>query len=167
MSGGDWQIYLILLLGGVLLAGAEIYLPGGVLGVIGGLSLLGALVFGFVKFPPAQATLNAALILGLAAVGLLYWLVVFPRSRAGRRLTLEKDGHAFKSAGHELENLAGATGTAQTALRPGGLAWLNGRKVDVVTEGQFVEAGEPIRVLSVQGRRVIVTRAASSATGPA
>jgi membrane-bound serine protease (ClpP class) len=43
-----------------------------------------------------------------------------------------------------------------TALRPAGVAELGGRRVDVVTDGVFVDAGRVVRVVAVEGARVVV-----------
>ncbi|MFO0279309.1 MAG: NfeD family protein, partial [Planctomycetota bacterium] len=40
--------------------------------------------------------------------------------------------------------------------RPTGAIDIDGQRLDVVTEGAFVEAGTPVRVLYVQGARVVV-----------
>jgi len=48
------------------------------------------------------------------------------------------------------------TGTALTILRPSGTAEINGRRVDVVTEGDWLEVGAPVTVIAVEGLRVVV-----------
>ena len=48
------------------------------------------------------------------------------------------------------------TGVAYTPLRPSGTALLDGKRIDVVTEGPFVERGAPIQVVAVEGVRVVV-----------
>jgi len=48
------------------------------------------------------------------------------------------------------------TGTALSALRPAGTAVINGKRVDVVTEGQMIDPGTPVRVVAVEGMRVVV-----------
>ena len=45
-----------------------------------------------------------------------------------------------------------------TTLRPAGIAKINGNLVDVVTEGDFIDAGSPIVVLRVVGGRNIVRK---------
>jgi len=60
--------------------------------------------------------------------------------------------------------LVGRAGTATTRLAPAGKARIDGRIVDVASDG-FVEAGTPVRVVAVRGGRVIVSAAA--ADGPA
>jgi membrane-bound serine protease (ClpP class) len=48
------------------------------------------------------------------------------------------------------------TGVAKTALRPSGTAVIDGERVDVVTEGNLIEPGTPVRVVAVEGLRVVV-----------
>jgi membrane-bound serine protease (ClpP class) len=55
-----------------------------------------------------------------------------------------------------LHKLKGEVGKALTPLRPGGAAMINGLKVDVVTEGKFVDPGAVIKVLRVDGATVVV-----------
>ncbi len=50
----------------------------------------------------------------------------------------------------------GAQGVARSTLRPAGTAEFEGRLVDVVSDGQFIEAGETIEVTGVEGDRVTV-----------
>ena len=47
-------------------------------------------------------------------------------------------------------------GVAYTQLRPSGTALINGKRVDVVTEGSLIEKGTAIRVVDTEGLRVVV-----------
>ena len=47
-------------------------------------------------------------------------------------------------------------GAALSALRPAGAAQIAGRRVDVVSEGTFIPAGAAVKVVSVEGARVVV-----------
>jgi membrane-bound serine protease (ClpP class) len=51
---------------------------------------------------------------------------------------------------------AGAAGAAETVLRPAGKARIDGRPVDVVAEGDFIEKGVAVRVVRVEGNTVYV-----------
>ncbi len=52
--------------------------------------------------------------------------------------------------------LLGMTGKTVSQLRPGGIALIDGKRIDVVTEGDFIGAGETVKVTRVEGMRVIV-----------
>ena len=69
-------------------------------------------------------------------------------------LVSNKNGETLATA----EDLAGKEGVAHTTLRPAGIAKINGNLVDVVTEGDFIDAGSPIVVLRVVGGRNIVRK---------
>ena len=58
----------------------------------------------------------------------------------------------------EEAGLVGEQGPVLTELRPSGSALLEGHPVDVVSEGAFIAKGELVRVISVQGSRVVVRR---------
>jgi membrane-bound serine protease (ClpP class) len=58
----------------------------------------------------------------------------------------------------ELEHYRGQFGRAISSLRPSGVADFDGKRVDVLTEGGAVEAGEMVRCLEVRAGRVIVRR---------
>jgi membrane-bound serine protease (ClpP class) len=51
-------------------------------------------------------------------------------------------------------------------LRPAGIARIDGRRVDVVSRGEMIESGSPVRVLSVEGNRVVVVRDEDSQPEP-
>ncbi|MBZ0151291.1 MAG: hypothetical protein K8J09_07135, partial [Planctomycetes bacterium] len=59
----------------------------------------------------------------------------------------------------------GQVGTAVTVLRPTGAMEIAGERYDVVTEGEFVEAGTTVRVVQVQGTRVVVAAVRAGETG--
>ena len=48
------------------------------------------------------------------------------------------------------------TGVAITQLRPTGAAFINGKRVEVMTEGALIDQGASIKVVAVEGARVVV-----------
>ena len=55
-------------------------------------------------------------------------------------------------------SLAGATGVALSDLRPGGIAEIDGDRIDVVTSGEFLPAGERIEVVRDERYRRVVRK---------
>lgn len=53
-------------------------------------------------------------------------------------------------------DLIGCHGQTVTPLRPSGAAIINGKRYDVISEGGFVEAGQPVTVVQVTGGRIVV-----------
>jgi membrane-bound serine protease (ClpP class) len=149
---------VLLLLVGLFLIGAEIYLPGGVVGFLGAVALVGAAVCG-AQFDAPWNVLSILLIVILAAVASWLWIRFFPRSKMGRKLTLEADGSQFKTA-PDSHALVGTTGEALSPLRPAGLALLGGQRIDVVAESSWIAAGAQVRVIEVAGNRIVVRQTA-------
>jgi membrane-bound serine protease (ClpP class) len=61
----------------------------------------------------------------------------------------------------ERLSLLGATGIALSPLRPGGVAQIDNMRVDVVTQGDYIVAGEPIEIIADEGYRRVVRRLTS------
>jgi len=162
-----WEELLLVVSGIVLLALEVFIIPGfGVVGVLGIVAMLGGFALSLVGAGATpEAMLRAAgqvTVVLLIAIGLTLVLLRFlPRLPFGRQLILEgempaKDGYA--SAPEADRGWLGTVGTAATVLRPAGLANLGGNRIDVVSDGEFIEAGEPIIVTRVDGNRVVVRR---------
>lgn len=159
--------FVVLLLAGLFLIAAEVFVPGGVIGSVGALCLLTAIVMAFLSFPVHVAILMTVGIVILLGIILAAWIRFFPRTRVGRGLTLDQNGRTFKATKPGLRHLVGKEGVTQSPLRPAGIAKIDGQRVDVIAESDWVEAHTPIRVVRVEGNRVIVRKAASAASGSA
>jgi membrane-bound serine protease (ClpP class) len=90
-----------------------------------------------------------------------------PKTKIGRQLVLDtgltaKQG--FTSEPLSDHELVGKTGVAMSDLRPAGIAEINGKRVDVVSDGGYIEAGQPIKVDHVDGNRIVVVEIAQGQT---
>ncbi|MDE0044205.1 MAG: hypothetical protein OXT74_19365 [Candidatus Poribacteria bacterium] len=70
--------------------------------------------------------------------------------------TTEDSADGFQAAPQELAALAGQSGRSLSPLRPAGVALINGQRVDVVTNGEFIEPETEVEVVAVEGSRVVV-----------
>lgn len=146
---------LCLLLGALLLA-AEVFLPGFGLPGISGVVLVGAgVVLAWQTFGPLVAV--AILLVLIAVLAVLVTSVVNAASKGnshyGRIFLREKEElHTAK----DMEVLVGRVGVATSVLRPAGIADFDGVRLNVVTEGGFVEQGARIKVLRVEGTKIMV-----------
>ncbi len=158
-----WE-QVLLLVAGVLLLAAELFLiPGfGVAGVLGVLAIVASLSTSLIG---AGASLNAIVqaVTHVAFSGILAALAAFaafkflPRLPGGRRLVLSA---SLGDGGGEPEQASwvGKVGTTLTPLRPAGIATFEGHRLDVVSQGDFIPAGEAVEVISQEGFRVVVAR---------
>jgi membrane-bound serine protease (ClpP class) len=159
----------VLLLGGGLIALAvEVFvLPGfGLAGVLGIVLFGAAIVLSMTgaaatmgDFTRAVAVLGASAVITLAVI--YAWVRHLPNSSRLSGLLLREGLPAeggFISA-PVREDLIGREGVAMTDLRPAGTALVGDERVDVVTEGEFVSQGSPLRVLRSEGYRLVVRAA--------
>jgi membrane-bound serine protease (ClpP class) len=152
-----------LLVAGVVLLALETVLPGLVAGFVGLLCLAAGVVLAYHDFGFSRGNLVLILVATTLVAGFFLWLRFFPRSRLGRRFVSDR---RIGGLGNEQPELIGRTGTALSNLRPSGTALVDGRRVDVVTEGSMVARGSPVRVVAVEGLRVVVRGTGPSGTQP-
>jgi membrane-bound serine protease (ClpP class) len=160
-----WEELLLALAGVILLALELLVIPGfGVAGVLGILALLAGLVLSMLgPGNTAQfvmlATGRVILSIVFALVASLLLLRVMTRLPFGRRLILDTGLAATKgyASGPESDvRWLGKRGVAHSTLRPAGIADIEGERVDVVSNGEMIDAGQPIEVIRVDGNRVVV-----------
>jgi membrane-bound serine protease (ClpP class) len=146
-------LVVILLVLGVVLLLLETILPGMIAGIAGTGCLLAGIV---VAYRELGVSAGHYVLLGVLAGlvgGFALWAKYFPGSRFARVFVSKGE---VGNVGAEQPQLLGQTGVALTHLRPSGIATLNGRRVDVVTEGPFIERGTPVKVIDIEGLRVVV-----------
>lgn len=151
------QLFIILLTIGLFLLAAEIFLPGGILGILGGIALLGAVAASFAAFGLAVGMYIALAVIIGGSASIFIWIKLFPRTRVGQALTLQHTQSSYKAADTDTRrNLAGKTGKAVTDLRPAGIVQIDGRKYSVVSEGMLVQRDSAVQVVKVDGNRIVV-----------
>jgi membrane-bound serine protease (ClpP class) len=131
--------------------------PGhGFAGFLGTAALVAAVVlsFGFAFLFVAAQSISIAIVLTAIA----FWFVTraLPENAFLRRLTFVAVQGPDYVASADYHALLGAVGVATSYLRPAGVASFDGRRIDVLTEGDFVPAGESIQVSRVEGARIFV-----------
>lgn len=154
-----WEALLSFMLGVVLLFVEAFVTPGIGIAGISGMVLVFAGVY-FTTGDPVQAlrTIMISFFGAIAAIGLM--LRYGGDSKAWSRLILadnlnRESGYTSTS---EKAHLVGKTGTAATMLRPAGIADIEDDRLDVVSEGGFIPAGKKVRVVKVEGSRIIVRK---------
>jgi membrane-bound serine protease (ClpP class) len=156
---------LLIFMAGIILLTLEIFvIPGfGIAGISGIALIIISLYLSLVgKMPRPGDYITAGYTIGIAFLvaiaGGLVVMKLFPRTSLYNKLTLamvESTQKGFASAPCEPE-LVGLEGTALSDLRPAGKANIDGRRLDVVTEGEYIEKGSAIVVTEVHGSRIIV-----------
>jgi membrane-bound serine protease (ClpP class) len=160
-------IEILMFIIGVGLLIFEVFVtPGfGIAGISGILLIVASIFFSMLGSDPffdfedvSMAIIQLALAI-VAALILIFILARFlPKTNIFKKFILsveEKTTEGFTS--HEItKELIGAKGIALTTLRPAGTAEINGKRVDVVTDSEYIENGKPIEVIKVEGLKVLV-----------
>lgn len=153
-------IAILLLALGLVLIVLELLFPTlGALGITAALCIIGAVAVAFAHETRAGVWMLVASALSVPTA-ILVGLKLMTKSPA--RKVLVTPGYTFQDGAAvdvRDRSLAGKEGLAENLLRPSGTAMIDGRRVDVVTRGEPIEAGAKVKVLEVEGNRVVVVRA--------
>lgn len=148
---------MVLFVLGLILLVLEMFVPSfGILGILG----IAALIFGITMgaFDTGNALQSLGIAVLVAAIFIAVFAYVFRRKGIWNRFILRDQlGREQGYLPHvDRQSWLGLEGVALSELRPAGVVEINGQRVDVVTSGEFVERGKPIRVLTVDGTRIVV-----------
>lgn len=163
--GGAGWIGVIVFLAGLTLLLLEIHvIPGHGMAAIAGLMLLFLGMF-WALGGTQHAVFALSVSTILTVVSLIGFFAYLPKSPAWKVLGQQMQQRAALGyvTSENLTHFLGRTGTALTVLRPAGAAEIDGTRLDVVTEGEFLEAGTALIVIRVEGSRVVVDDVATSA----
>jgi len=159
---------LLLLGAGVGLIGLEVFvIPGfGVAGLAGGVAVLTALTLSMLgSYPTVSEVISALGIIAvsLLVIGVLAFAVLrhlpFSRAMSGVLLDRATTQEAGYLSAPDRADLEGRIGKALTDLRPSGTVAIDGERIDVVTEGPWVEKGDMVVVLRAESYRHVVRKA--------
>ena len=152
-----WGLLILFLIGLILLALEIFVIPGfGITGLGGIAALFTSLYF---LFPTPEIAFSAlATVLLLSIVATVILLKFFGGSRFWQRIALGES--QTKEAGYlaqeDQKDLVGKAGLTVTPLRPAGIVDLSGKRVDVVSEGGFIDRGRVVQVVEIEGNRIVV-----------
>ncbi len=149
---------IILLSIGVVLFFFEVIVPGGVLGTLGALSMLGGIVIAFIEFGPTGGVAATLVSLAVLAVVLYIELRILPKTRLGKRMFLHATVAANTQPPVADPSIVGRTGETATPLAPSGFVVVDGRKFEAYSQSGFIELGAVVRVDAVDNFRVIVSK---------
>jgi len=143
---------------GILMFIVEMFTPGfGVAGGFGIASFAAIIVMQFLANSVTAALIVTAVLVLLLAIIIVLFIRSFQKGALSRsRIVNAAAVEGESSPAAKEKNLVGKTGTAVTALRPAGIAEIDGERMNVSTYGNFIDAGKEITVAAVEGLNVFV-----------
>ncbi|WP_139490466.1 NfeD family protein [Brevibacillus dissolubilis] len=156
VAGYASLMHIGLFLLGLLLLMLELVLPGGIVGGLGFVSLVGGLVLAAADTSQGLLSLGVAIAISAVVAYVLYRY--FGMRGVWHKLVLTDQQHnedGFVAVPNHRE-LIGKTGVALTPLRPAGVVQMNEKRIDAVSVGNYITQGTPVTVVQVEGARVVV-----------
>lgn len=147
----------IFFLGIVLLAIEIFVIPGfGITGILGILGIVAGIFMSFGINNIAQAT-SVIFFSLIADIILIVILARFILKSKGFKsiVALETDTAGYHSS-VSYDNLLGREGITDTFFRPSGNIIINDKKYDAITEGEFINKGVKIKVILVEGNKIVI-----------
>ena len=151
-------LHVILFAAGIICLVVEMFQPG--FGIFGGSGVLLMLID--VVILADNLSQAAVLFSGVALIVLFFVLLFFILASNGvlpKKLVLGDDKDDAPVAPSQLLASFGDIGTTVTRLCPSGKVEIEGRILDVISAGEFLEPGETVKVVEVSGNRIVVSRA--------
>ncbi len=148
---------------GILLILAEVIVPGGILGTIGGLMMFGGCVLAFMEFGSlgGLAAVSVALLLGAAALYLEFRYL--PKTKLGKRAFLHAEISGVSAAfGKEALDLVGKSAEAITLLSPSGYILVEGHRYEAFCQSGQAPVGSLLEIIGADNFRLIVTQLPST-----
>ena len=148
---------------GVLLVAIEVIVPGGVLGILGGIALLAGVVAAFAQFGLGGGSVASAVALGIGALTIYLEFVLLPKTRLARRFSMS-DTVAGTSQPLPADRAAviDRECVAVTTLAPSGYVELDGKRYEAFCRSGYAEMGTPLRIVEMDTFRLIVIKHSSS-----
>ena len=140
---------------GLILIYLEFFVPGGILGVLGGCAFLIAnFLFVFEAGAVWYSVLFAVVmvVLLIATIRLALWKI---KKKPAMFAQEEQSGYMASSYDKEV---VGLTGEALTDLKPSGHIMINGKRHQAVSESAYIKKGESVKIIGGEGARLICRR---------
>lgn len=159
-----WEEVLLVVAGVILIVVEVFVIPGfGIAGILGIVSISAAIVLALLgRFPTTEDVSRALAVLAVTFV--LFFVAAFLLIRrlpgTGRLAGIFLRDTEAAALGYVSQaprpELVGKIGTAASDLRPAGIGLFDEERLDVVSEGGFVDAGSRIKILRSEGYRYVV-----------
>jgi membrane-bound serine protease (ClpP class) len=153
------NIVILLFLLGLVFLFIEIFAPGGVFGVIGGLTFVAGIVVAGSQYGLRGGLIAGAVAIVAVCATLYAELVWLPKTRFAQRFAVRSTSGATINQVHaEAAAVVGKTAEAVTTLAPSGYVSVEGRRYEAFCQSGLAEKGAQLRVTGLDNFRVIVTK---------
>ncbi|MBR4248854.1 MAG: hypothetical protein IKQ24_01730 [Verrucomicrobia bacterium] len=140
---------------GILLIVLETLLPGMIAGAIGTVLMGTGVYFSYRNYGTETGIWVLIVSIIILMIALALWFRFIPKSPFIQKFISDRSIHG--DAGEELpSNLVGQTGTAETRLYSCGKIRVGNKILDAITAGEGIEKGAPVKIVHVEGIKIVV-----------
>jgi membrane-bound serine protease (ClpP class) len=150
---------LILFVVGIALVILEFFLPGGIAGAIGTISIVGSLFLASENV--VHMGISILIAIGVSILASIIMIRVFGKKMSLFKKIILTDSTNTESgyvSNRNRTELLGEEGLTLTALRPAGTVQIGKERLDVVSEGEYISKDQTVVVVKVEGPRIVVRR---------
>jgi membrane-bound ClpP family serine protease len=142
---------------GILLLAAEVMIPGGILGGIGGLMLFAGCVLSFVTLGNTEGLMAVGVTI-IAAIAVFYiQFKILPKTRFGKRFFLSREISATSTAlKKDARDLIGKTAQSVTVLSPSGYVTVGGKRFEAFSQSGQIAPGTELEVTDANSFQITV-----------
>jgi len=148
---------ILLFILGIVLIIAEFFLAGGIAGILGALAIVVGIILAGGN--PMYMAMSVLIAIAIAVIGMVIIMKFF-----GKKLHLlnkmilmdATDTESGYVSNINRTELIGKLAVTSTPLRPAGTVNLDGERIDVVSEGSYIDKGKDVMIVKVEGSRIVV-----------
>ncbi|MDI6788911.1 MAG: NfeD family protein, partial [Planctomycetota bacterium] len=142
------ELVALIYFGSVAILVLEVFLPsGGVLAVLGCMGLIASIYYGFA----INTFLGVGLLIASTIAIPLMFYYGLKKMALGKKLSVDDGFRSDSPVSATTSSLVNKEGIALTNLRPSGAILIDGKRIDVVTEGEMIDKNTPVRVVKIEG----------------
>ena len=150
-------LIIILFSIGIFLLAAEVMIPGGILGIGGGVLLFAGCALSFIMLGTTEGLIAIGVTVLAAFIVFYIQFKILPNTRAGKRFFLEKQISGTSAAGaDEVRDLVGKTATSVTVLSPSGYVTVDGERLEALSQSGQIAAGTELLVTGANHFQIFV-----------
>ncbi|WP_370452916.1 nodulation protein NfeD [Sporosarcina sp. BI001-red] len=151
-----YEAILLFLLGAGLIV-AELFLPHGIAGVAGAVAVTGSIIMAGAN--PAYMAISVLIAIVIAITGMVVIMKFFGKKLhlLNRMILMDAtDTESGYVSNVNRVDWLGKTAVTLTPLRPSGAIVMDGERIDVVSEGNYIDKGKHVKIVKVEGSRTVV-----------
>ena len=144
---------------GIVLLFFETFVPGAVLGILGGICLLIGCGLAFADYGATGGAMAVGIAAALAGLMFYFQFFVLPKTRAGKKMFLETAIAGASHAPIALDRaIVGRSGETLTTLAPSGFVQVDGQRYEAASQSGLIEPGVAVKVTGLNNFQLIVSK---------